>query len=95
MSPDNTDDWMNPPKRPEFVWKDDRQEKPFEILRERTANWPPGATEWATYQRFATAKERDETLKKLHSEHPAWHLKPSHYKPWRAFGINERIGSFP
>lgn len=83
---DNTDDWMNPPPRLPYVYKDDRKEKPFLIEREGRAHWPPGKTEWREWERFATAQERDDALKALRKEHPAWSLRAEHYRPWIAFG---------
>lgn len=85
---DMTDDWMNPPKMPSFVWKDDSMEKRFLIERERAKQWPPGSTEWATWSKFASREARDSELQKLRKEHPAWHLRDAYYYPPVAFGAS-------
>lgn len=91
---DHTDDWMNPSRSVSFNMPAPEKGK-IEYLIERARSIPvtgnvSSITQWDFWAKFDTVDERDSALKKLHDEHPAWHLRARNRNPW-----NEAHGIFP
>ena len=72
---DDTDDWMNPPKRDYFSRGARTPEYPrFLIERKRRLDYPP-FEHWAVWSSHDSREARDVELGKLRSEHPIWLLR--------------------
>lgn len=70
---DDTDDWMNPPKREPYVSKPIKYPR-FFIERKRRLDYFP-FEEWGVWKIYEAATERDAELSKLREEHPRWLLR--------------------
>lgn len=69
---DNTDDWMNPPKR-DYTYTPPKYPR-FLIQRKRSLDHFP-FEEWDFWSVYPTREERDEKLADLRKSHPAWQLR--------------------
>jgi hypothetical protein len=70
---DETDDWMNPPKRQTSYVHTPRYPR-FLIERKRRLDYFP-FEQWGHWNSYDCRAERDAAFKELRDKHPAWQLR--------------------
>jgi hypothetical protein len=85
--PDYTDDWMNPHRATHYVYKEPQPSDPVRYLIEREKRVicfgnPGSITKWEYWAKYDTEEARDAALKRLHEEHPMWHLRARNEHPY-------------